>query len=113
MVKIAPRKVSFGRTAADTVAVKIVKVKAKKSNREPVLVANIAIDGAGYSIAPATTCIAGVTELAGGDKCLVAIDFTPADPTKGETDTGTLTVTTNAEISKPPGGIVQLEGGGK
>ncbi|MGC2306734.1 hypothetical protein, partial [Candidatus Binatus sp.] len=61
-------------------------------------------------------CVEGES-LSPGMSCKVRIKFAPIP--EGSTggrippDTGTLTVTTNAETVEPPGGVVSLKGGVK
>ena len=115
---IVPGKISFGRHSAGSTAQRSVKVEAKKSNKLPILIVSIAISGSNFSTdgtAP-NSCAAGGA-LAPGTSCKVRIKFAPIPEggTGGRIppDTGTLTITTNAETLKPPGGVVSLRGGSK
>jgi hypothetical protein len=114
---IVPSEVSFGKHSADSTTERSVKVKAKESNKLPILIVSIAISGGSFSTdGTALNSCAKAESLAPGMSCNVRIKFAPIP--EGSTggrppDTGTLTVTTNAETVKPLGGVVSLKGGVK
>ncbi|MGH7813633.1 MAG: PQQ-binding-like beta-propeller repeat protein [Candidatus Binataceae bacterium] len=116
-LSIAPARGSFGNKPLHSPTVKTFKVKAAataKSGVSAILLQSFSIGSSSgdYTRDPATTCTEP-DSLAPKETCNIVIDFTPSAPTKGLTDTGMLTVTTNAETIKPVGGVVQLKGGGK
>ncbi|HVN63190.1 MAG TPA: SBBP repeat-containing protein, partial [Candidatus Binataceae bacterium] len=115
-LSISPHKVAFGRKQVGSTTEKTAKVAAKKTNKLPVLIENIAVssttgDYAIDSLAP-NSCIDG-EQLEPGQSCSIVIKFAPSAKTMGQTDTGQLAVTTDAETMKPPGGLIPLKGGGR
>ncbi|HVN64434.1 MAG TPA: hypothetical protein VMT58_07335, partial [Candidatus Binataceae bacterium] len=103
----------FGKHPIHSTFEKFVKVGAKRKNKSTVLIEGISVSGSDYAWDAATsTCVLGHL-IAAGQLCSIAITFEPSTVTKGQTDTGQLTVTTNAEFVKPPGGVIPLKGGGK
>ena len=112
-ITISPKTLAFGKHRVGSTIEKFVKVSAKKPNRSPVLIEEISVSGGDYAWdAPLSSCVPGHL-LAAGQSCSIAIKFTPPAVTKGESDTGQLIVTTDAEIVKPSGGRIALKGGGK
>ncbi|MGH7813421.1 MAG: SBBP repeat-containing protein, partial [Candidatus Binataceae bacterium] len=119
-LSIAPSKGNFGTKTVGTTTAKTFKVKAtatKKSGVTAVLLDSFSIQSIGgtgnFTQDSATTCTQGES-LAVKETCTIVVDYMPTAATpKGEFDTGTLTVTSNAEIVKPSGGVVQLKGKGK
>ncbi|MGH7813011.1 MAG: SBBP repeat-containing protein [Candidatus Binataceae bacterium] len=113
IVSVSPPRVSFHTHPVGSTTEKSIKVSANKSNKQPILIENIAVSGVDYTFdTAASTCSVGAS-LAPRQSCAIAIKFMPSAVTKGKTDTGQLTVSTDAEIVKPPGGVVPLKGGGK
>ncbi|MGH7815499.1 MAG: SBBP repeat-containing protein [Candidatus Binataceae bacterium] len=115
-LSISPRKRSFGRKKIGSTTAKIFTVRSGVTNDAPVVIEDIAVTSASGDYSLDTAQPNGCTDgesLTAGQSCVIAIAFTPSIMTKRNTDTGTLTVTTNAEAINPPGGVVQLKGGGK
>ena len=114
-ILISPATLAFGRHRVGSTIEKFVKVNAKKSKKLnlPALIETISVSGGDYaSDAASSSCVVGHL-LAAGQSCSIAIKFTPPAVTKGESDTGRLIVTTDAEIVKPSGGRIALKCGGK
>jgi hypothetical protein len=112
-IVISPAQIGFGRRRVGSTTVKSVKISAKKSNKSQVLLEGISASGNDYAWDPATsTCVVGGS-LAPKAPCTIAVKFTPLAVTKGESDTGQLIVTTDAEVEKPSGGRIPLKGGGR
>lgn len=113
-LKISPGRHSFGKIpyARTREASFLVRAHSHGKNAAPIVLEGIAITGE-YSIDPNfTTCKQGQT-LTRNQTCKIVVDFTPSEVTKGQTDTGTLTVVSNARKVRPKGGVIKLRGGEK
>ncbi len=109
-LKIAPKKLKFQKTVVGTPSKpKTVKVSNPKGSRKhPGIAVQIELISDPGVFTETNTCPAWPTEsLAAGKSCTIAVTFTPSAAT---TQTGTLTITDNAEHSPQ---AVGLSGTGK
>ena len=115
-ITISPGGHSFGVAVIGTTHQQafVVRAQLRTKSAAPIVLGGFTIKGGGdYSVDPTlTTCQQGQM-LENNQKCEIVVDFTPAMATKQLTDTGTLTVTSNAEEASPKDGVVTLKGGGK
>ncbi len=112
---ISPGRHSFGMTRVGTTRHETFLVRAgSRGNEAPqVVLENFTISGGDYSVDPVmTTCKQGQM-LQLNQKCNIVVDFTPSIATKQLSNTGKLTVTSNAEKVHPKNGVVTLKGGGR
>jgi hypothetical protein len=112
-IVISPDTLAFGKHPVGSTSEKFEKVSAKKSNKSQVLIEGISVSGGDYAWDAATSTCVVEHLLAAGRSCSIAVKFTPSTVTKGESDTGQLIVTTDAEVEKPPADRIALKGGGK
>jgi uncharacterized repeat protein (TIGR03803 family) len=114
---VSPREASFGNPFVTTYRTKTFEVRAeasKKNRVNPVFLEDFFIkprNNQNYAINPvATTCVRG-KPLAAGSTCRIVVGYWPLAATpKGQFDTATLEVTTNAEKTMPAAnsGVIEV-----
>ena len=110
---ISPGQRSFGTRVIGTTHHGTFVVRAPTKNTVPIVLENFTISGADYSVdSTLTTCEQGQM-LQPNQTCKIVVDFMPLGATNQLSDTGRLTVTSNAEKVHPNHGVVILRGGGK
>ncbi|MGH7813588.1 MAG: PQQ-binding-like beta-propeller repeat protein [Candidatus Binataceae bacterium] len=112
-VVISPRSVAFGRIRVGATRERKVRVKAKKSNKGPVLIKSISLSGSGYAVDGLRSTCGRLGSLAPGKSCVFAIQFTPSNATAGQALLGQLALKTTAESETPQDGKILFKGGGK
>jgi len=91
----------------------LVRAGSRGNKATQVVLENFTISGGDYSVDPVmTTCKQGQM-LQLNQTCNIVVDFTPSIATKQLSNTGKLTVTSNAEEVHPKNGVVTLKGGGR
>jgi hypothetical protein len=112
---ISPGRRSFGKRVIGTTRYKtfLVRAHSPRKNAVPIVLERFTISGGDYWVdRTLTTCKQGQM-LQRQQECKIVVDFTPSVATKHLTDTGKLTVMSNAEKVHPTDGVVTLKGGGK
>lgn len=109
---ISPGEHSFGiikvgHTRHETF---LVRASSRGKHATQIVLGSFTISGGDFSVDQTmTTCKQGQM-LQRNQTCKIVVDFMPL--TEQLTDTGTLTVTSNAEKASPKDGVVKLSGGG-
>jgi len=112
---ISPGAHSFGKIKIGTTSQETFLMRARSRGNAAIQVVleNFTIRGADYFIDPTvTTCTQGQM-LQPNQTCKIVVDFMPLGATDQLSDTGRLTVTSNAKEVHPNHGAVTLRGGGK
>jgi uncharacterized repeat protein (TIGR03803 family) len=112
---ISPGGHSFGKKVINTTYDEsfLLRARLRTTNEAPIVLSSFTISGADFFVDPTlTTCRQGQM-LQSNQTCKIVVDFTPRTVTKGLSDTGTLTVMSNAEKVSPKHGVVTFKGGGK
>jgi len=109
---ISPGQHSFGTRLIGTTHQGTFLVRSRTKNTVPIVLENFTISGADYSVdSMLTTCEQGQM-LQPNQTCKIVVDFMPLGATNQLSDTGRLTVTSNAKEVHPNHGVT-LRGGGK
>jgi|GEM_PF-2125925 len=112
---ISPGGHSFGKKVINTTNHEsfLVRARSRTTNEAPIVLSSFTISGPDFFVDPTlTTCQQGQM-LQSNQTCKIVVDFTPRTVTKELSDTGTLTVMSNAEKVSPKHGVVTFKGGGK
>jgi uncharacterized repeat protein (TIGR03803 family) len=110
---ISPGAHSFGKTKIGTTRQGTFLVRSRTKNTVPIVLENFTISGADYSVDSTLTTCGQAQMLQPNQTCKIVVDFMPLGATNQLSDTGRLTVTSNAEQVHPNHGLVTLRGGGK